>query len=350
MRRRLQLRLEEHPRLHLPLDGGGQGATIRPLHEVKGFARDASGGWRVRYVDHSDGCHARPGELRCDRLVLSAGALGTTFLLLRNRAATPEVSPMLGRRFSGNGDYLTFAARSTAPVDPSHGPVITSALAVPDAANGGDGPGFYLEDGGYPAFLAWYWEAAMLPSGLVRLLGRRKTRRLAGYLVRGLLAARFPRVPGNPERNFSGELAALLGSLDPSWVPILGMGRDRADGVLSLGKDGKLDLRRSWAANAPYYHRVEDCSRQLARAMGGTFEPSLLRWFNLAITVHPLGGCPMGVSKTEGVVNPRNGEVWGSPGLHVADGSVLPGPAGANPSLTIAAVAHHFADGILRDG
>jgi len=39
--------------------------------------------------------------------------------------------------------------------------------------------------------------------------------------------------------------------------------------------------------------------------------------------------------------------VFGVPGLHIADGSVMPGPVGANPSLTIAAVADRFADGIL---
>jgi cholesterol oxidase len=41
------------------------------------------------------------------------------------------------------------------------------------------------------------------------------------------------------------------------------------------------------------------------------------------------------------------GEVFGHPGLYVADGSVMPGPVGANPSLTIAAVADRTADRIL---
>jgi len=37
------------------------------------------------------------------------------------------------------------------------------------------------------------------------------------------------------------------------------------------------------------------------------------------------------------------------PRLHVADGSVMPGPVGANPSMTIAAVADRFADAILAE-
>ena len=51
-----------------------------------------------------------------------------------------------------------------------------------------------------------------------------------------------------------------------------------------------------------------------------------------------MGGCPMGRNEREGVVDPY-GEVFGYPGLYVADGSVMPGPVGANPSLTIAANA-----------
>jgi cholesterol oxidase len=36
------------------------------------------------------------------------------------------------------------------------------------------------------------------------------------------------------------------------------------------------------------------------------------------------------------------GEVFDRPGLFVADGAVLPGPVGPNPSLTIAALADRF--------
>ena len=54
----------------------------------------------------------------------------------------------------------------------------------------------------------------------------------------------------------------------------------------------------------------------------------------------------MGRSKDEGVVNDE-GEVFGYDGLYVADGSVMPGPVGANPSLTIAALADRFAEKML---
>jgi cholesterol oxidase len=53
----------------------------------------------------------------------------------------------------------------------------------------------------------------------------------------------------------------------------------------------------------------------------------------------------MALDRTAGVVDGR-GEVFGYPGLYVADGSIMPGAIGVNPSLTIAAVAERLSDGI----
>lgn len=55
----------------------------------------------------------------------------------------------------------------------------------------------------------------------------------------------------------------------------------------------------------------------------------------------------MGRDAREGVVD-EWGEVHNHPGLFVADGSVMPGPVGANPSLTIAAMADRFAGRLVE--
>jgi cholesterol oxidase len=56
----------------------------------------------------------------------------------------------------------------------------------------------------------------------------------------------------------------------------------------------------------------------------------------------------MGAQRERGVVDAW-GEVFGHPGLFVADGAVMPGPVGANPSFTIAALADRFAERAIEN-
>jgi cholesterol oxidase len=56
----------------------------------------------------------------------------------------------------------------------------------------------------------------------------------------------------------------------------------------------------------------------------------------------------MGNSASEGVVD-SYGQVFNYPGLYIADGSVMPGPVGPNPSLTIAALSNRFAEQIIEN-
>jgi cholesterol oxidase len=88
---------------------------------------------------------------------------------------------------------------------------------------------------------------------------------------------------------------------------------------------------------------------QIAEALGGELHDSPLWWLKRVVTVHPLGGVPMGRHIGEGVVD-EWGESFASPGLYVLDGSAMPGPVGANPSLTIAAFADRAATHILESG
>src|SRR5262249_55844777 len=114
------------------------------------------------------------------------------------------------------------------------------------------------------------------------------------------------------------------------------MGRDIPNGRMTLDRDGLLENDWTTAASWAYFNRVRDVMRQMANVWGAErFADNPLWYLRRVITVHPLGGCPMGRSPDEGVVDPF-GEVFGHTGLYVADGSVLPGPVGANPSLTIA--------------
>ncbi|MFD0535716.1 GMC oxidoreductase [Actinomadura luteofluorescens] len=56
----------------------------------------------------------------------------------------------------------------------------------------------------------------------------------------------------------------------------------------------------------------------------------------------------MGDHPGEGVCD-AFGEVFGFPGLYIADGAAMPGPVGPNPSLTIAAQADRLATRLLEE-
>jgi choline dehydrogenase-like flavoprotein len=67
----------------------------------------------------------------------------------------------------------------------------------------------------------------------------------------------------------------------------------------------------------------------------------------LLTAFHPLGTCRMAAEPSGGVVSP-NHEVFGIPGLYVADGSVVPSSVAVNPQVTIMALATRAAD-LLAD-
>ncbi|MDX1615548.1 MAG: FAD-dependent oxidoreductase, partial [Candidatus Promineifilaceae bacterium] len=168
------------------------GAELWTQCEVRGFVPRPEGGYAVQYVRHRSeelaGQRLETDQLprhtiTADRLILAAGVLGSTYLLLKNRDAFPNLSPMLGARFSGNGDIPGFVLRSQHGLHPGFGPTITSALRMPDRLDGGAGRGHYVEDAGYPESVNWLVEALDAP-GTVRRLVRFALRR-AGERLRG---------------------------------------------------------------------------------------------------------------------------------------------------------------------
>jgi cholesterol oxidase len=250
---------------------------------------------------------------------------------------------MIGTRFGGNGDLLTLVLNTSVQVgnessprivDPGYGPVITTTARIPGAEDGGTGRGFYLQDAGYPQHLAWILHVLAAPIQLWRW------RQGASHLVKNW-------IKGSPDTDVTAHIADLMlpSELSAGGLPLLSMGRDIPDGRMFL-RNGRLDLDWNRKASEAYFERVRTVSRDMAGVLGGRFADNPLWFLRRVITVHPLGGAPMGRTREEGVVD-AYGNVFGHPGLHIADGSVMPGPTGPNPSFTIAALADRFADQIL---
>ncbi|MGP4050458.1 GMC oxidoreductase [Streptomyces sp. 2A115] len=325
-------------------------ADIRTCCEVRTVAVRDKGGYAVGYVEHDPAAEGKRTDtaklplrtVTCDRLILAAGAYGTTYLLLSNRDRLPGLSRALGTRMSGNGDLLTFLLpkgdRPGPALDASRGPVITSAIRGGDFTDGGDaqGRGFYIQDGGYPGFADWLVQSADLTGSLFR------TAEFLARLVLNLLR-------GRPDNRLGTELSRLLGegALSAGTLPLLGMGRDVPDGVGRL-RDGLLDVAWTTETSAAYFARVRETMGELAEQLDAHYLDNPMWLFRRIVTVHPLGGAPMSHHPAEGVCD-AYGQVHGLPGLYIADGAAMPGPVGANPSLTIAALADRMSTRLIEE-
>lgn len=331
-------------------------ADVRTLCEVKRIEPDAGSkrGYRVSYLTHNPDVSSKENndqrELTCKYLILSAGTFGSPYLLFKNQKHFSNVSSALGSRYSVNGDLLSFILKcmetkngKNVPrrIDPSFGPVITSAIRFGDQLDeqGESGRGFYVEDGGHPHLLSWMSELSGLPGFLSRSV----------HFLKIILKYRLGL---SNDADLGAEISGIIGDASSSMssFPILSMGRDVPNARMFF-KDGKyLDCDWTIKNSAKYYAEVRRAGKAIARALNAEFmdNPSYKWNFHQVLTAHPLGGCAMAENKVDGVIN-SCGEVFDYPGFYIADGSVLPGPVGPNPSLTIAALSDRFAEHIIAD-
>jgi cholesterol oxidase len=303
------------------------GAQVFELHQVEKI-EPAEGGYRVTYRNLRGG---ETGTVVGRRVVVAAGTLGSTELLLRCRevySTLPRLSSMLGHRFSGNGDFILAGTHHIRrDVNPSEGPSITAGMDFST-----DEHRIFIEDLGFPEPLLWYLEGALPP--LARLTSSFEFLKM--YVLRSLGLA-----PPGPLGGMAAEL--LQGGITTQLLPYLGIGTDAADGQIRL-QHGQLDVAWRVRRSRAMFRQMERAMRALSRGIGGEYRTSLL-WiwpFRKLLTAHPLGGCPMGDDPQASVVK-HTGEVWGYDGLYVVDGSTIPTALGVNPSMTIGALAERAA-------
>jgi cholesterol oxidase len=304
---------------YLPL-AEKHGAEVRPLHLVRNIA-PISGGYRVDFERINDGA-LHPGSVEGRIVILAAGSLGSTEILLRCRdihRSLPALSPFLGRNWSSNGDFLTPALHPLRAINPTRGPTITSAIDLLDKAV--DGQSVFIEDGGLPDLAIGYLHDVAQEES-----GDERTRALVESMRVLTRLNAFERI-----------------------MPWFAQAQDAADGRLSL-KDGRLHLDWDIAKSAEAIEAVVRTHERFARSTGGI--PLVPVTWTLAkdlITPHPLGGTNMGTAAENGVVD-HKGEVFGYRNLYVADGAIVPEAIGLNPSKTIAALAERIAALIVADG
>ncbi|MFW7377257.1 MAG: GMC family oxidoreductase N-terminal domain-containing protein [Oligoflexus sp.] len=326
------------------------GAQIRTENKVvKIIPLDAEAGESAQ-ADGSHGYAVYIKDIREDkisvvkakRVIIAAGTLNSNELLLRCRdeyRCLPYVSRSLGKGFSGNGDFLSFVINGKRAADPNYGPVITQRIDFNLFEDFNENQAFIMEDASYPALAAWYIEG-------------QKPIWLKWQAFSALLRSLFDTVLMRGNFHKSGALLSQILGHDLSYRSSvhLCMGIDKSDGVLSLDGKRRLSLAWPYKNSMPLYDAILNSVKSFKQQVGAESWFPLPTWrLHRNVSVHPLGGCGLSLDRNTGVTraDPENfGEVWNYHNLYVADGSLIPGAVGANPSATIAALAERVAEGI----
>lgn len=322
---------------YLP-DAAWHGAEIFTGIKVLRLAREAGSAWRV-HATRLDGAAGAALELTASIVVLAAGTLGTTEILLRSQANGLAVSDCLGQRFSANGDIIAFGYGAREPVNAvgvGHPPKI-DGLEIGAAVSGQlelcDANDLALEmcvqEGVLPSALGPVLPVLFVPNG--RLLGALQS------LINGVYRGPFSRLQ-----------------------TFFAVSHDSASGSFRL-EDDRLVLHWPGAKDEPVYARLDAMLGALVKEAGGSYVKNPLAGTVMGhqpATAHPLGGCGMGRDRSDGVIDHKGRVFDAGPGrsasdvhqgLYVMDGSVMPRSLGVNPLLTITALAERSMIHIAQD-
>lgn len=306
-----------------------------------------------RWTEAKDDAALR--SIFADVVIVAGGVLGSSEILLRSAQKGLPVSPQLGRKMSANGDYLSFPYNNDFPVHSIGagnrplsqvgpvGPTITGVISPP--------PGQALPE-------QYIVEEGAIPGALSDALPIAFTAAAAalGVNTATSISARIKQGERQLDSLKAGGAGAYTGSVNNTQT-FLTIGHDDADGMLALVED-RLRILWAGAGQQPIYQAMQQTTTQ-ATAVGQGISVKEPIWtgvlnYNL-ITVHPLGGVPMGETAELGAVNDR-GQVFAGatgtavhPGLYVADGSIIPTSLGVNPLLTISALTERAMTLLIRE-
>lgn len=335
------------------------GATVLRLE------RQGSGGWVAEVVHTDEKLRARQGaplRVSTRRVILAAGTLGSTEILLRSQTPDLRFSAMLGSRFSTNADSIAVAwglpeesrpaaDDGVAPRNRGVGPTISAMVDWRGAGVEDDRAGIVVQSLVIPAALRWlYGEATTTAAALQALFTPDTAEHLPGTTLDPLAV---------DEKAIAKSLAFAL------------MGNDDAAGRLALrldeGGDGAVEIRWPELRDHPVFARQVSALEMLARGSRKGISvlpnPVAAPWpaalggkrSGAPLTVHPLGGCPMADDCTKGVVdhlgrvfNPSGLDTPIYDGLVVLDGAIVPRALGINPALTIGALALRACEGLRK--
>ncbi|CAM3986963.1 FAD-dependent oxidoreductase [Kibdelosporangium persicum] len=291
------------------------GAKIVPMTTVIGLTERPDGSFEVAI--RKTGTRFRHA-LTASHVVLAAGTWGTQQLLhqMRRSGTLPRLSPRLGELTRTNSEAIIGSGRFT--VDPardfSRGVAITSSIH-PDANT-------HIEPVRYGK-----------GSNAMSLLQTIATDG-ASEVPRWKQALRF--VVRHPVQT-----ARLLNGYRWSERTVILLVMQSLDNSITtyLDKRGRYTSKQGHGEPNPSFIPAGHLANQLtAKHIGGVAGGTWGEIFDIPLTAHFIGGCPIGQDAASGVIDPYH-RVHNYPGLSVVDGAAITANLGVNPSLTITAQA-----------
>ncbi|MFD5034085.1 GMC oxidoreductase [Streptomyces sp. NPDC058405] len=306
------------------------GAVIHPMTSVVAVTEDEAGGYRVSTVPTDARRARRKGrtkDLRARRVVIAAGTYGTQTLLhtMKDRGLLPGISARLGELTRTNSEALVGAQTDNRRYRARHGAAkadFTKGVAITSSIHPNDST--HVEP-------VRYGRGSNAMGALSILQVPHSERRVRAWLGN---AARHP--------------ALLLRSLsNRRWSErtIIGLVMQSLDNSLTTyrkpGGVGKGLLTARQGHGAPNPKQIPEATRAatlIAAEINGFPGSNVGELMGTPLTAHFLGGCAIGASAEEGVIDPYH-RLYGHPGISVVDGSAVSANLGVNPSLTITAQA-----------
>ncbi|OKK06020.1 cholesterol oxidase [Streptomyces sp. CB03234] len=304
------------------------GAVIHPMTTVTAVTEDPSGdGYAVSTVPTHRRRKATPRTLRCRYVVVAAGTYGTQTLLhrMKDEGKLPRISARLGELTRTNSEALVGSQTTDRRyrkrhghkrVDFTQGVAITSSIH-PDATT-------HIEP-------VRYGKGSNAMGSLSILQVPYAERRVRAWLGN---VARHPLLTLRSLSNRRWSERTIIGLVMQSLDNSLTTYRKR-DGI---GK-GLLTARQGHGAPNP--KQIPEGTRAaslLAEEINGFAGSNVGELMGTPLTAHFLGGCAIGASAEDGVIDPYH-RLYGHPGISVVDGAAVSANLGVNPSLTITAQA-----------
>ncbi len=315
--------------------------------EVDSIIKNGSNNYEIKIIARETSSPLNPQRLSINtkNVVVSAGTMGTFKIL---KKSSINISPLFGKQFTSNGDYVNAAINVQEPTDilgwptqggsnvqkPNIGPVIISVADFRQDNPNTDSQNpleneFIVVESGIPSG----WQPALSPTLRPNQAGLQKS--VAYFAI------------GHDNLSQMGELKLnnnnLVGSeiVTVEWPAVL---KDEP-AYISKMKDGMSELAEQMKGKLAAPNKImKDYIQPMLSKVGA--EPAQLP----LTTVHPLGGCKMGNSISDGVVN-HLGQVFDPnslggvhDGLYICDGSIIPRSLGCHPILTISALAEYMAE------